>query len=283
MARHVYPAIGQCIYCDTTTPPLTDEHIIPLALGGNLILPKASCKICAKTINREIETPVLSQEWGALRAKLRFPTRKKKKRKTHLAVRRIDGRLRTVRISDHSTPVPLYKFREARILSGQERGDDNLHWTMDILADHEKEKEMQRRFPDWDKTHRIKAQPYPFARLIAKIGHAYTVAEYGLAAFTPLTRNIILGKSDDYFFIVGGSFDIEPAIPDGDHITDISIRIVNATRAQIRVDIRLFSQITTPSYHVVVGDIDLNHAAHVRAFEQYRLDGKIKIIPFKNR
>jgi hypothetical protein len=44
---------ASCIYCgtqadQTEAKELSDEHIIPYALGGNLVLPKASCDRCAK-------------------------------------------------------------------------------------------------------------------------------------------------------------------------------------------------------------------------------------------
>ena len=73
-----YPAVGRCIYCGATEPPLgarrfTDEHIIPLALGGNLILQEASCTDCAAIINREIETPVLSLNGGLPTNQAKFP------------------------------------------------------------------------------------------------------------------------------------------------------------------------------------------------------------------
>ncbi len=35
--------IGRCIYCGGRKG-LLDEHIIPYGLGGNLVLPEASCK-----------------------------------------------------------------------------------------------------------------------------------------------------------------------------------------------------------------------------------------------
>lgn len=206
-----------CIYCGAATLPpgvrrFTDEHIIPLALGGNLILREASCTACAKIINQQIETPVLLKEWGYLRIKRNFPSRnknnKREKRKTHVKLTRHDGRPLQVGIADYSCPVPLYKFKEARIFSGAPRGDDNFHWSMDILTSHDDEMEMQRKFPEWNRQHSILSQPYQFARLLAKIAFSYAVAEYGLAGFTPLVVDSILGRSDDYFFTVGGLFEI---------------------------------------------------------------------------
>ena len=98
MPEHLYPPVGRCIYCGATSPsPGTerfgDEHIIPLAFGGNLVLREAACKECEKIINREIETPVLFKEWGYLRIKRNFPSRKKKSLSTrsHVTLRRNDG------------------------------------------------------------------------------------------------------------------------------------------------------------------------------------------------
>src|SRR5216684_6936002 len=128
MPIHYYSPVGKCIYCgETKLPPgilrFGDEHIIPFSMGGTLILREASCKRCEKLINRELETPVTSQEWGDLRAKRKFPTRNKlnRKKRTHVAIRAIDGSLMRVPLADHSTPVLLYKFSEARILSGLSR------------------------------------------------------------------------------------------------------------------------------------------------------------------
>lgn len=59
-----YPPLKQCMYCFKKEPDigkkkLGDEHIIPLALGGNLILKESSCDHCADIINKQIETPHL--------------------------------------------------------------------------------------------------------------------------------------------------------------------------------------------------------------------------------
>lgn len=289
MADHLYPPVRRCIYCGETKLPasegrFTDEHVIPLALGGNLVLQEASCKRCAKIINREIETPVLDHEWGNLRAKRDFPTRNKQRRKRKklaaISVTTTDGSPLSIPLAEHSTPTVMYKFGEARILSGLGPGIDDLRWTPTIITSHDEEVEMQRRFPKWDKLHRLKMQPYPFARLLAKIAHSYVVAEYGIA-FTPFVLDIILGRSTDYFLTVGGSWDIQPAVPGGDHVINISMRVMKPAYILILGEIRLFSQIESPSYHVVVGEIDLKNPDHVAAFEKHRLAGKVMITSFK--
>lgn len=184
-----------------------------------------------------------------------------------------------VPVADHPAPVPVYKFGEPRILTGLPFGTDHLRWTIEILGDPDGEKEMRRKYPDWNGHHRFKAQPYPFARLLAKIAYGYIVAEWGLGAFDPLGLDIILGRSDDYFYTVGGSWDIREPIPGGDHITNISVQVLSATRLQIRVDIRLFSKVRMPCYTVVVGNIDLQNPQHLAAFAKHRAEGKMPEIP----
>jgi hypothetical protein len=184
-----------------------------------------------------------------------------------------------VGIADYSCPVPLYKFKEARIFSGASRGDDNFHWTMDILTSHDDEMEMQRKFPEWNHRHAILTRPYQFARLLAKIAFSYAVAEYGLAGFTPLVTDTILGRSDDYFYTVGGLLDIQDALVGGDHITDIKILIRSPARALLFVELRLFSQIRTPSYHVVVGEINFENPQHIAIFEKHRINSKMRNLP----
>ncbi|SRR5271163_282192 len=45
-----FPATGECIYCGAlgSEVELTDEHIVPYSLGGNVELLQASCKKCAR-------------------------------------------------------------------------------------------------------------------------------------------------------------------------------------------------------------------------------------------
>ncbi len=46
--RYIYQEVGSCIYCGSTDN-LSNEHIIPYGLGGNLELPKSSCSRCARS------------------------------------------------------------------------------------------------------------------------------------------------------------------------------------------------------------------------------------------
>jgi hypothetical protein len=281
VAAFHYPPIGRCIYCGATSPTASktkfgDEHIIPLALGGNLILREASCRSCETIINREIESHVLLREWIYLRVKKNFPTRgKSRNRPTHIKLTQRDGGPIKIPLQDYSTPVPAYKFVAPRILTGAPRGDDNACWTMDIYSDHDAEMQMQAKYPQWNGQHSIRAEPIRFARLLAKMAHSRAAAEYGLDGFTPLTVDVILGRSDDCFNVVGGTLDAQPAVPGGDHVLDLAVNFHAPNRAHLIVNVRLFSQMVSPLYCVVVGDIDFARPIHAENLERYRKAGKL--------
>jgi hypothetical protein len=134
-------------------------------------------------------------------------------------------------------------------------------------------------YPKWNKAHKLKAEPYRFARLLAKIALGYAVAEYGLDGFVPLVRDIILGKSDDCFNFVGGSWGICGEPINTDTSFGMYFTFVSPTVARLVVEIRLFSAAKTPDYHVVVGMISTQNSEHVSAMEKNRLQGKIPDAP----
>ena len=45
----------ECLLCLEDKPTLTDEHIIPAALGSNLTLPKSTCRECQTLCNSSFE------------------------------------------------------------------------------------------------------------------------------------------------------------------------------------------------------------------------------------
>jgi hypothetical protein len=148
-----------------------------------------------------------------------------------------------------------------------------------MLSSNDEEVAMQKSFPRWNQQHKIKMRPHLFARMLAKIALGYAVAEYGasrLNAFTPLVRGVIRGTDGDWTQLVGGSLDIPAPIPGGNHLTDLSILGTGPSSGYLLCDIRLFSNIATPSYRVVVGQVTFENPEHVRAFEQHRLNGKIE-------
>jgi hypothetical protein len=87
------------------------------------------------------------------------------------------------------------------------------------------------------------------ARMLAKIAHSFAVATYGLDTFTPFLPEIILDKSDNHQFYIGGS-SVE-FLPKHNAITSISAGVLHD--GLIIVHIRLFVSLGGPAYRVVVG------------------------------
>jgi hypothetical protein len=100
----IYPAVGACIYCGSRELTLSNEHIIPFGLAGDLILPKASCRRCA-TITGEVERQCLREMLGDFRSTTRLPTRRPKKRPRTIKVRHRDAH--GVDIDEH---IPTEKY-----------------------------------------------------------------------------------------------------------------------------------------------------------------------------
>ena len=284
MTTHRYTAVGQCIYCGRSDLPsgvrrFGDEHIVPLALNGGLILPEASCRPCERTINKSIENRLLSEEWAHFRAKYGLPTRRPKRRaKTVSLGCRTGGRIK-VPANEYTAPVPLYRFATARILSGLQPIPNSHAWTIPtMLCDGDEETRLQRRYPLWDGKHIFRPEPYRFARFIAKIGYGFAVAEMGLHCFRPLVRGIILGRSHDYFHFVGSAQREPPASGwprGGRHHFGITIHFLQDGIGLVIVDVKLFAEAGTPVYHTVVGEIDTKHPGHFAALEQYRSTGQL--------
>src|SRR5437773_2777873 len=70
--------VGACIYCGAKNE-LSDEHVVPFGLGGNLVLSKSSCQQCAVTTSG-FERRVLRGFMLASRTVANLPTRRPKDR-----------------------------------------------------------------------------------------------------------------------------------------------------------------------------------------------------------
>ncbi len=85
--QRVYPPVGRCIYCFVTDCDLGDEHIIPQALGGNIILRSASCSDCERIIGAGVEQRLTHKTKGmfaAMRLRHNYKSKRPKTRPSSL-------------------------------------------------------------------------------------------------------------------------------------------------------------------------------------------------------
>lgn len=265
-----YPAVGHCIYCGSKTNKLGDEHIIPYALNGALILPKASCKKCEKETH-SYEYTVSRRVFGNFRMRYDIQSRRKKERPSHIKIGTIknDGSIGKARVpvKEHPAMLFMYKFEESDYLKGNDEAKSKFNW-VPVSIFSKKELDMFIEKYNWDRRVSFKTVPIEFARMLAKIAYSYSVAEIGLDSFTPFEqlKDVILNRSDNVSYLVGGDWDIPKPDPAGNHLLQMIYK-VNKKKADIVVEIRLFPAFETPLYRVVVGQIDLINKAHRDSFE----------------
>jgi hypothetical protein len=181
---------GRCIYCGAEDD-LSDEHIIPFALGGNLYVPKASCPRCRDLTSR-FESRVLRGFMYRARVAGNFPTRRPRERPNEVGVTLLDGENpRNFPLPRQSAPgvLQLPIFEPPRFLQGQSnphgigvRGLEAIHFgpnLEEVVRSHGAAGLRQSDAIEWE----------DFTRMLAKIGYSFTVGVFGLV---PLEQALVL-------------------------------------------------------------------------------------------
>jgi hypothetical protein len=228
------------------------------------VLDEASCTECARVING-FESPII----GSLehfRTRYGARTRRPKDRKTSFTFRRADGTAVNIPAEDVPATAFLYKFGRANILRGLPPFDPTFEWMLVPYCDNDTMRIAIERY-GWDAQLQLKTKPHEFARLLAKIAHSYAVAELGIDAFDPLCLDVIMGRTSNCGYLVGGSMDIQP-LPDStsDHYIGVGLIDEPQKPKLVLVPLRLFQQMGSPHHHVVVGRVSTDEQeARVRA------------------
>lgn len=276
MAVQHYPSVGQCIYCGDDQSKLTDEHIIPFSLGGDLIFDKASCLKCNE-ITKRFEGVVGRSIFGHFRAKHDIRTRNPKERPTHFPYS-TEGGEKWAPAKQLPTMLWIYKFYEPTILSGHPASMDisNSHW-VPISISSKPEMDAFKKTHQWDGKATVRMQPWPYARMFCKAAHAYAIAMLGLGKFRPLAVDLILGRSTNFSHVFGGGWEMEPGIEGGQHeLTLTGITLPEHRLHLWVVRIRLFSSMESPAHQIVVGSIESQE--HIRfMYEQMSKSGSVEI------
>jgi len=253
----VYPPHDSCIYCGQRAEPLSREHIIPYALGGQLTLPRASCTEHA-AITSQVEREVAQMAYGYARAVAGAPTRRKGKHARTLA-RRIEVTGLTIEGMEASALVPIaelppYDFTLLLPPPGILRGEE---------PDAPGHPRMEFHIPESNPLHRLRKRlgwkevntpvmSFPitgFMRMLAKIGHAFATAELRPEKYSPELCPFILGDMARTWYYVGG---FDP--PQAQSRTSLSYRLEEcAERTLVIVDVSLHVLPRLPRYQVVCG------------------------------
>lgn len=213
--RRLRPApLGRCMYCLAPGGPgvvLTEEHLVPRALGGRLTLRDAVCEPCRRitglreqsTLDREFAVPKTLLALKRRRARAKGPNR--------LPSVALEGddcpASATLSADAFPRTFSLPVFEPAGLLAGIDRTAtlprfDFVACNLNLGTPVRATVAAAPSLPD----------PAAYARSIAKWAWALCVAERGLdCCDAQPIRDLLLGRRDDVFAFVGTPADRAPA------------------------------------------------------------------------
>lgn len=249
--------VDRCIYCSSTTN-LEDEHIVPYSLDGHIVLPKASCRECAR-ITSYIEGYCTRKIFFAHRVATDMQTRRRSERPSHLPITLIfDDHTEERHLSAEIHPglFALIAYQRPGMLDGRPE-DAPFGKVTYLLIGQDLD---QIGLHDYVASQgAIGAQlnwhfdAIIFARLLAKIAHASAIALFGMDGFEPFLPRLILNKNTVMPYYVGTDREEANSTEYGHQIFH---RGMHFQDEQLLLSyIQLFAKHTTPEYCVVTGKL----------------------------
>lgn len=251
-----YEPVGRCIYCGASEneAKLGNEHIVAYALGGNVVLPKASCRSCEAATSK-VELKVCREMLLVHRTKSGVQTRRRSERPVDfpLDVFR-SGDVSEVRVPFEDYPVDIYipSLGLPGLLVGDAERQDWEGIEIKVIA--------KQKF-GIDGADRIRTKMIipggEFARMIAKMAHAFAVAELGIQAFEPYLCEFIREGRGFAASLVGGLGSRPPSrAQDANGCHELDLRVVrNHGRHLLLARIQLFAHLGMPIHQAVVGEV----------------------------
>lgn len=254
-----YAPVGRCIYCGATrydkdTADLADEHIVPSGLGGSTLLRAASCKRCERITGQWEQRWLrgnldpIRQEWKLQNA--RRQRRREKDQRTTIPLFHPTTATRThIPAEEYPATLILPHLGAPRLFNPMPPEEDPRIWirNQQHKIDAIGQKYGVREYAT------VSVDLWAVMRVLAKIAHAYTVAELGLDGFTPILPNYIIGDNDGArHFYVGSDLTLAPDVP-GELISIVNEEPTVEQWDFIVIRIRLFGNLGGPTYRVVSG------------------------------
>ena len=247
-----FDPVGQCIYCGSTSN-LSDEHIVPYGLQGNLVLPDASCPDCAK-ITTKLEQYIQRRMLGPTRLHFNLQTRRPNERPDVLGAEvLIDEKFKLVDVPRSEFPTWLWMFDLSApgILRNDPSGNICAEgYTLIPIADDIIEK--VRRVGGGKAVSTMPIDPGLLCRFLAKVAHAYAVAQYGIGGFRPLLPDLILGDLSQAGYLVGGQRAPRDDAKNSLHYVGARFEKNNGDELAV-ISIHLFAFLGTPVYQDAAG------------------------------
>jgi HNH endonuclease len=255
-----YNPVGCCIYCGSTVysanepaRKLGDEHIIPQSIGGKDVLLEASCHNCER-ITSQLETKCVAALFEPGRAHLGIYGRKRKKPRLKAPMQTgSEGHIVQLALHDHPGILMMFRFSLPAALFCLDASEEITGQVMVAPAVSDLNERIKRTAAGLHFRLGGGISAETFGRMLAKIAHAFAVAELGIDGFKPLLPPVIIGDPPYRLArFVGSGLTDEPKSKDC-HETGISYpHDVQGTKL-VQVRIRLFGDRSCPAHYVVAG------------------------------
>lgn len=203
--------MSKCIYCGATDVALSREHIIPYSLGGNLVLSKASCPDHG-ALTSALEREVARNTYGIYRAEQGTQSRRKRNQRSTLEAKiQVDGAdfsgnrvCAEVRVADLPRMPLLVRLEEPGYFTDDMR-ELAPGITLECIDTGQSVFQELLQKLNWYQLSVDSSgiKPESFIRVLAKIAHAFSCAEYN-GNFSPLLLPVILGEAKANTYLVGG-------------------------------------------------------------------------------
>lgn len=251
-----YPTKGACIYCGAVDKELTDEHIVPLALGGQHVIRKASCHSCAIETSK-FERKVARELWGDARVSFDAPSRRKASRPEFILMPDATNPNKSIPVPAKEYPAGLvfYEMAPPGILQGLgENIDISKLWKLVMVDDDKRREEFLKKYPV-KLSLKFKHVPTEFGRLLAKIGYGQVLTSLDLGDFNPICLPYIMGQKPNVSYVVGGTGEKSVPIPESGYYINTSVEIVTQQSMLLLATVRLYANTHAPSYQVAAGEV----------------------------
>ena len=251
-----FPSKGVCIYCGAASVQLSDEHIVPFSLGGVTVIRQASCPACAD-ITMRFEQRVGRGLWGDARISYDAPSRRKKKRPCVILMSDSENRGKTIEVPAREYPAGFvfYKMGPPGLLVGlTEDTDTSKLWTMVVVSDDQRRNTFIR-VSKKKLMLQFRHVPHEFGQLLAKIAYCQILTQLHPSDFNPICLPYILGTKTNVSHVVGGGSENPSPTPGTGYSLVPWAFVIEENRLLLMVTVRLFSDLHSPEYQVVVGEV----------------------------
>ncbi len=246
--------VGRCIYCGAGGD-LSEEHIVPFAIWGDLTLKEASCVACAEATSKQ-ELKVLRGFMLNWRTVNRSPTRKKKNRPATIRMKFGNDQ----REWDADVPaeealafLPLPLIDGPAILAAPEQTELRVSGFNRQSPDSSAFIALIRKHNATKGRLECALDPFPFCAMLVKIAYAYAAySDISFDCYEMFAPELIRERPEQAWRYVASYHAAPPRITKPMHSLAVGDATING-KVYLFGAVNLFSRFGATPYHVVLG------------------------------